>query len=89
MKYAILCAESRTLLKFEIRAIFFCVANESVQKIAFFRRFFSDAMSNDCTRNQRPGDESTHKIAYAIHRSIFVTANTQILGAKDVEICTF
>ena len=46
----------------------------------------NDTTSNSCIANRRLGGESTHRIAYFIHRSICGAANIQILGAKDVEI---
>ena len=51
-------------------------------------RIFSPILHNDTTSNsyianRRPGGESTHRIAYFIHRSICGAANIQILNWSE------
>ena len=67
-----------------------CVANKDVKKLPFFLPvFYSDPMSYGGIKNRNPGGESTHKIAFFVHRSICGVANVQLIGAKDVEVRHF
>ena len=84
MKYAILCVKSHPVLRFEIRAIFVASQTKACKKSRFLTSPHSDAMSNKRIKNRRPGGESTHKIAYFIHKLIFGTANTQILNWSEI-----
>ena len=90
-KYAISRVESRPVLRFEIGAIFIASRTKVCKKIAIFRRFFK--ATRWVTVASKIGDREVGlcmglHVSY-IDRFVVPPVFRYLIGAEDVEICTF
>ena len=74
------CVESRPPLRLAIRVIFVASQTKTCKKSRFLPVLHSDTMSCGRIKNRKPRGESTHKMAFLMHRSIYGAANIQLLN---------